>query len=64
MPSRPLSEEPDSPPLPTDAEIAILAVLWRQGASTVREVHEALGKDNGYTATLSANGQMRPLKNV
>ena len=52
MPSRPLSEEPDSPPLPTDAEIAILAVLWRQGASTVREVHEALGKDNGYTATL------------
>ena len=52
MPSRPLSEEPDSPPLPTDAEIAILAVLWRQGASTVREVHEALGKGNGYTATL------------
>ena len=52
MPSRPLSEEPDSPPLPTDAEIAILAVLWRQGASTVREVHEALGKDSGYTTTL------------
>ena len=52
MPSRPLSKEPDPPPLPTDAEIAILAVLWRQGASTVREVHEALGKGNGYTATL------------
>jgi len=52
MPSRPLSEEPDSPPLPTDAEIAILAVLWRQGASTVREVHEALGKESGYTSTL------------
>ena len=52
MPSRPLSKEPDPPPLPTDAEIAILAVLWRQGASTVREVHEALRKGNGYTATL------------
>ena len=48
---RSLSKEP-APPLPTDAEIAILAVLWRQGASTVREVHEALGKDSGYTTTL------------
>jgi BlaI family penicillinase repressor len=50
--SRSLSKEPVPPPLPTDAEIAILAVLWRQGASTVREVHEALGKDSGYTSTL------------
>jgi predicted transcriptional regulator len=24
-------------------------VLWRQSASTVREVHEPLGKDSGYT---------------
>jgi predicted transcriptional regulator len=39
-------------PLPTDAELDILAVLWRQGASTVREVHEALGKGSGYTTTL------------
>lgn len=52
MASRPPSKEPEPPPLPTDAEIAILAVLWRQGASTVREVHEALGKDIGYTTTL------------
>ena len=52
MASRALSREPDPPPLPTDSEIAILAVLWRQGASTVREVHEALGKDSGYTSTL------------
>ena len=27
-------------------------MLWRQGPSTVREVHEALGKDSGYTTTL------------
>lgn len=39
-------------PLPTDAEIDILAVLWRMGPATVREVHEALGKDSGYTTTL------------
>ena len=52
MTSRSHPKEPAPPPLPTDAEIAILAVLWRQGASTVREVHEALGKDSGYTTTL------------
>ena len=39
-------------PLPTDAELDILAVLWRLGPSTVREVHEAMGKDSGYTTTL------------
>jgi hypothetical protein len=50
--SRPLSKEPAPLPLPTDAEITILVVLWRQGASTVGEVHEALGKDSGYTTTL------------
>jgi BlaI family penicillinase repressor len=49
---RSFSKKPAPSPLPTDAEIAILAVLWRQGASTVREVHEALGKDSGYTTTL------------
>jgi predicted transcriptional regulator len=40
------------PPLPTDAEIDILAVLWRRGPATVREVHEELAKDCGYTTTL------------
>jgi predicted transcriptional regulator len=39
-------------PLPTSAELDILAVLWRLGAATVREVHEELGKNNGYTTTL------------
>ena len=41
-------------PRPTDAELAILQVLWERGASTVREVHEAL-KDvqgSGYTTVL------------
>jgi len=41
-------------PLPTDAELAILSVLWRQGACTVREVHEALhpSQGTGYTTVL------------
>jgi|ERR1035441_1393760 predicted transcriptional regulator len=40
------------PPLPTGAELDILAVLWRLGPATVREVHEGVDKDNGYTTTL------------
>jgi predicted transcriptional regulator len=38
--------------LPTDAELDILAVLWRLGPATVRDVHEALVKGSGYTTTL------------
>jgi BlaI family transcriptional regulator, penicillinase repressor len=39
-------------PLPTGAELDILAALWRLGPSTVREVHQELGKESGYTTTL------------
>lgn len=40
-------------PRPTDAELAILRVLWARGPSTVRQVHEALAsRDTGYTTTL------------
>jgi predicted transcriptional regulator len=39
-------------PLPTGAELDILAALWRLGPSTVREVHQALDKNSGYTTTL------------
>src|ERR1044071_1714867 len=38
--------------LPTAAELDILAVLWRLGMATVREVHSELGKGSGYTTTL------------
>lgn len=43
-----------APPRPTDAELAILRVLWRRGPSTVRQVHEALDapRATGYTTTL------------
>lgn len=42
------------PPEPTEGELAILNVLWQQGPSTVRQVHEALRGDGGarYTTTL------------
>src|SRR5579863_9283177 len=40
------------PPMPTAAEVDILAVLWRLGPATVRDVHDALGKDCGYNTTL------------
>jgi len=43
-----------NPPLPkpTDAELAILQILWRDGPSTVKAVQEALGKETGYTTAL------------
>ena len=40
-------------PRPTDAELAILRVLWERGPATVRQVHEALAdRETGYTTTL------------
>ena len=39
-------------PRPTDAELAILRVLWDRGPSTVREVHDVLGSETGYTTVL------------
>lgn len=39
-------------PRPTDAELAILRVLWRRGPSTVRQVLEELGEATGYTTVL------------
>ncbi len=41
-------------PLPTEAELELLRVLWARGPSTVREVLEALGPERGigYTTVL------------
>ncbi len=43
-----------SPPRPTDAELAILRVLWRLGPTTVRAVHDELSREEntGYTTVL------------
>lgn len=41
-------------PMPTDAELAILRVLWMSGPSTVRQVHDTLAsqQNTGYTTVL------------
>ncbi len=40
------------PRKPTDAELAILQVLWARGPSTVREVAAAMGREDSYTTIL------------
>lgn len=46
--------KPPGIPRPTDAELAILRVLWQRGASTVRQVHDELQRDRSaaYTTAL------------
>jgi predicted transcriptional regulator len=41
-------------PKPTDAELAILRVLWERGPSTVRQVHDVLNRERpaAYTTSL------------
>jgi predicted transcriptional regulator len=41
-------------PRPTDAELAILRILWERGPSTVRQVHDVLGRErpSAYTTAL------------
>jgi len=42
------------PSRPTDGELEILQVLWERGASTVRDVHQAISEMRpiGYTTVL------------
>ena len=46
---------------PTDVELKILDVLWRQGPRTVRQVHNELAaeRDTGYSTTLKMMQVMR-----
>jgi BlaI family transcriptional regulator, penicillinase repressor len=46
--------EPMKTPRPTDAELAILRVLWERGPSTVRQVHDILTRERptAYTTAL------------
>jgi predicted transcriptional regulator len=37
---------------PTDAELAILRVLWARGPSTVREVAQEMDRESAYTTIL------------
>ena len=40
-------------PRPTDAELAILRVLWERGPSTVRQVHDVLARERSAAYTTS-----------
>jgi BlaI family penicillinase repressor len=37
---------------PTDAELAILRILWTRGPSTVRDVATEMGREGAYTTVL------------
>lgn len=41
-------------PIPTEAELELLTVLWRRGTATVREVYDDItpGRSVGYTTVL------------
>ena len=48
------------PPLPTEAELAVLNVLWDKGPASVREVHDELADDRStvFTTTLRVMQRM------
>jgi len=50
--SRRLPNVKPFPQKPTNAEIAILRVLWSRGPSTVRDVAKAMGREAAYTTVL------------
>ncbi|NIN76956.1 MAG: BlaI/MecI/CopY family transcriptional regulator, partial [Planctomycetales bacterium] len=49
-----MAKQKDKLPRPTDAELAILRVLWRHGPSTVRQVRDVINAERptGYTTVL------------
>ena len=49
-----MPDKQPEPPRPTDGELEILTVLWSRGASTVRDVHQAIAtrKPTQYTTVL------------
>ena len=53
-------------PVPSNAELEILRILWKQGPQTVREVHDALKRERmvGYTTVLKTMQVMAEKKLV
>ena len=53
-------------PVPSNAELEILRILWKDGPKTVREVHDALKRDRdvGYTTVLKTMQVMAEKKLV
>ena len=57
---------PRSTPIPSNAELEILRILWKEGPLTVRVVHDALRteRDIGYTTVLKTMQLMAEKKLV
>ena len=57
---------PRSTPIPSNAELVILRILWREGPQTVRAVHDSLRRerDIGYTTVLKTMQVMAEKKLV
>lgn len=53
MPERTTTDRPAAGAArkPTDAELAILGVIWERGTATVRQVHEALSRTSATGPT-------------
>jgi predicted transcriptional regulator len=47
-----MADENASVPQPSEGELAILQVLWQRGPCTVRQMHEELDRDVGYTTVM------------
>lgn len=64
-PRKPKSQEPGgATPLPTDAELAILQLLWAEGPQTVREVFDALEQRQIRYTTILKQMQMMTEKGL
>ncbi len=57
---------PRTTPIPSNAELEILRILWKEGPQTVRYIHDALrtGRDIGYTTVLKTMQLMAEKKLV
>lgn len=57
---------PRSTPIPSNAELEILRILWKEGPQTVRVVHDVLRteRDIGYTTVLKTMQLMAEKKLV
>jgi BlaI family penicillinase repressor len=55
-----------TPPVPTNAELEILRILWKRGPATVRDIHDALKRERaiGYTTVLKTMQVMTEKKIV
>lgn len=57
---------PRNTPIPSNAELEILRILWKEGPQTVRVIHDALRaeRDIGYTTVLKTMQLMAEKKLV